>query len=130
MNEKPTNEQSAEESALETGSRELYRDSIDNIDAATRSRLTQARHSALQAMPKRRATTLRWLPAGAAAAAAMVAWLIIGQAPNGVPEPETVAELDILMGEDELEMLEELEFYAWIDELDELQDGLLEDGVG
>lgn len=129
MDKRPMDENNPDESALEVGTRKVYRDSLDDIDGATRSRLTQARHRALDALPTRRAKTLRWLPAGAVAAAVVMAWVLVGSDPSGVSQPEAV-ELEILMAEDELEMFEELEFYAWIDEVEELQGGFLEDGVG
>lgn len=128
MDERPMDQNGEEESALETGTREVYRESLDGIDAATRSRLTQARHQALEALPKRRATTLRWLPAGAVAAAVVMAWLLVGSGPSNISQSD--ADIEILLAEAELELLEELEFYAWIDELNELEGGLLEDGVG
>jgi hypothetical protein len=129
MDERPMDQHDPDDSALEVGTREVYRESLDGIDAATRSRLTQARHRALEALPKRRATALRWLPAGAVAAAVVMAWMLVGSGPSGISQPEML-EIEILMAEDELEMFEEFEFYAWIDELEELQGGFLEDGVG
>ena len=42
-----------------------------------------------------------------------------------------VADLDILLGEEELDMIEELEFYAWLEEQVELTSGeIVEDGIG
>lgn len=125
--------QDPKQNDLETGSRAAYRDSLAEIDGATQSRLTQARHRALDELPKRRRLIgWGWVPAGAAAAAVVMAWLLVSPGPG--LEVERVAttpdDLEILLGEDELEMIDELEFYAWIDELDELQDGFLEDGVG
>jgi hypothetical protein len=119
---------------LEIKARDAYRDSLAGIDGATRSRLTQARHRALEELPKRRSTGWRWVPAGVAAAAAVVTVLLVVSPGSGLDERVVIVEapddLEILLGEDELEMIDELEFYAWIDELDELQDGFLEDGVG
>ena len=118
---------------LETKAREAYRDSVAGIDGATQSRLTQARHRALEELPKRRSAGWRWVPAGAAAAAAIVMVLLVVSPDSGLNERvanEALDDLEILLGEDEIEMIDELEFYAWIDELDELQDGFLEDGVG
>jgi len=45
--------------AFETRSRALFQDSVDNLDFAMRSRLTQARHAAIEAAG-RRAWYLRW----------------------------------------------------------------------
>lgn len=135
MDEGAMKKQDQDESALEAGTREVYRESLDSIDGATRSRLTQARHNALQALPKRHSKRgLRWLPAGAVAAAVVMAWLLIDRSPSGISQPESLlaesGEIEILLGEDELEMFEELEFYAWIDELEELEGGFLDNGVG
>ena len=56
------------------------------------------------------------------AAVALVA-VVITQNPVGTYEPPstTVADMEILLGEDSIEMFEELEFYSWID-VAELQD--------
>lgn len=45
--------------AFEARSRALFQDSVDNLDFAMRSRLTQARHAAIEAAG-RRAWYLRW----------------------------------------------------------------------
>ncbi len=118
---------------FETKTRRAYRDSVANLDGATQSRLTQARHRALEELPKGRSVGWRWVPAGVAAAAAIALVLLV--VPPAVELDPRVAkegldDLEILLGEDELEMIDDLEFYAWIDELDELQDGFLEDGIG
>jgi len=34
---------------------------------------------------------------------------------NELPGTATVTDMEILLGEDSIEMLEELEFYSWID---------------
>jgi hypothetical protein len=40
-------------------------------------------------------------------------------------------DLEILLGEEELELIEELEFYAWLEEQAELTSGeIVEDGIG
>ena len=42
-----------------------------------------------------------------------------------------VADLEILLSQEELDMLEELEFYAWLEEQVELTSGeIVEDGIG
>ena len=119
---------------FETKARQAYRESLNELDGETLSRLNQAKHRALDELPKGRSLDWRWLPAGAVAAAVVVALLVSSPRPGFEVEPVAGAagadDLEILLGEDELEMIDELEFYAWIDELDELQDGYLEDGVG
>jgi len=108
-------------SDFERRAKRAFDDSVAALDGATRSRLTQARHRALDEHAQRR--DRRWLfalvPAGAVAAMALVAWLVVVQQP---PTPEIVQEaalgdLEILLGEEDLEMLdEELEFYGWLEE--------------
>ncbi|MGH8231867.1 MAG: hypothetical protein ACRESY_08615 [Steroidobacteraceae bacterium] len=74
MKAEPTNEDSSE---FERRTRALLLQSADELSGAVRSRLTQARHAALDARPARAPSlALRWLPAGAAAAA-MLALLIV-----------------------------------------------------
>ncbi len=70
----------------------------------------------------------RWalIPAGTLAATALVVWFTVWQAP---PATDAVAsapldDLEILLGEEDLEMLdEELEFYGWLEEQPELRCG-------
>jgi hypothetical protein len=60
--------------AFEARSRALFQDSVDSLDFAMRSRLTQARHAALEAAG-RRAWYLRWTiwtPAAGVTAAAVL----------------------------------------------------------
>jgi hypothetical protein len=67
--------------AFETRTRALFQDSVDNLDFAMRSRLTQARHAAIEAAG-RRAWYLRWTvwtPAvGVTAAAVLGVALMVG----------------------------------------------------
>jgi hypothetical protein len=100
-------------SNLEDKSRELLLQSADRLDGRTRSRLTQARHAAL-AVAQQRRMALPWLlPAGATAAAAIVA-VLVARGPE--PEQQTaVDELDIVTAEDSLEFYRDVEFYAWLD---------------
>jgi hypothetical protein len=107
-------------SELERRTKRAFDESVAGLDAATRSRLTQARHRALEELPQRRAS---WrsglLPAGALAATALVAWLVVVQPPppQQAVREAPLADLEILLGEEDLEMLdEELEFYGWLEE--------------
>ena len=59
------------------------------------------------------------MPVGAVAAAALVAVLVLD--PNNARDPgpqvTALADLEILLGEEDLEMYdEEIEFYAWLEE--------------
>ena len=116
---------------FERRTKRVFDDSVAALDAATRSRLTQARHRALEeraAVPDR---GWRWslIPAGTLAAAALVAWFTIGQRTVPVTvQSESLADLEILLGEEDIEMLdEELEFYGWLEEQPEFA---ADDSVG
>ncbi len=100
--------------------------SVDELDAATLSRLNRSRHEALAELhrPSRRWST--WMPATGVAAAVLVAVIVL-QLPAVDDEaagPTAATDMEILLGEDSIEMLEELEFYSWLDTAD------LENDVG
>jgi hypothetical protein len=100
---------------------ELLRRNADDIDAATASRLNRARQAALAEVPRRRRRT-PWLVPGlstvAVGALAVGLWLNRGAGPElpaiATPAVESAADMDLLLATD-LEMLEDLEFYAWLD---------------
>ena len=94
--------------------------SVQRLDAATQSRLTQARHAALAELERPRARLAGWLPAAALAGAAAVAVALWLQ--PGAPGPTEGSGLASFVGEDlelltageDLDMLDEdIEFYAW-----------------
>lgn len=102
----------------------LFDESVGKLDGATLSELNRARHRALAELEggRRSGVPIWLLPAGGAAAAAALAFLVVGTndgdlpAPAGVPAAES--DFVMLIDENSLEMLEELEFYAWL-ELDD-----------
>lgn len=104
---------------IETRSRELFEGSVDGIDGATRSRLTQARHAALAELDRPRLRLGAWLPAGAAAGAAMLAVMLWTQpGPAGGPATAVAAspadDFILLTEGEDLELFgEDIEFYAW-----------------
>jgi len=118
---------------FERRTKRVFDDSVAGLDAATRSRLTQARHRALEEAASRRDRGWRsaLVPAGTIAATALVAWLVVLQSPptsDAVPA-ESLTDLELLLGEEDLEMLdEELEFYGWLEEQPEFADA--NDSVG
>jgi hypothetical protein len=79
---------------------------VDERDAA---RLAAARRQALARQPRR---TVHWLPLTgmATAAAVLLAVLLVRQAP--LPD----AGWDPLLAQDDIELIEELDFYAWLEE--------------
>ena len=99
--------------------KELFDDSVEQLDAATLSRLNRGRQEALAEIERTRpvGNWARWMPATGVAAAAVVAVVVWQGVATEGPLPATgpVTDFEILMGEDSLEMLEDLEFYSWID---------------
>ena len=101
----------------------LFAESVERIDAGTLSKLNQRRQAALdeaRAAPSTAAWS-RWLPASGVAAAAVIAFVVM-QGPNGVELPEAnetaAIDFELLLGDDDLDMIEELEFYSWLDSVD------------
>lgn len=110
MNERQDNQ------AFERRTRALFDDSTADLNAATRSRLTQARHVALDAARAKSHWTSKWtwgLPSGAAAMLAVT--LMLNRPASDVPLPAALDDLQIIASEN-LELLENVEFYAWLDE--------------
>ena len=100
--------------------RELFTDSVERIDAATLSKLNQRRQAAIAAATNGHSFGhwVRWMPATGVAAAAVIA-VVMMQSPATINLPDVTdsaaADFEILLGDDSLEMIEELEFYSWID---------------
>ena len=98
----------------------LFDDSVDSLDAATLSTLNQGRHLALEEINKGHSPFWRWAPAAGVTAAVLVAVLVTLEEPQVVDTlPDSVADMEILLGEDSIEMLEDLEFYAFIELLEQ-----------
>jgi hypothetical protein len=96
----------------------LFDESVDRLDAETLSALNRRRHAALEAARGARPEWVRWAPAAGVTAAVVIAVMLATPRPGGV-DAVPLDDMDILLGEDSIEMLEDLEFYAWM----ELQDG-------
>src|SRR6202051_5135867 len=118
----------AGQSRFEARSRELFQESVDAMDMRLRSRLTQARHAALDAAAaaKRRPWLLRfgtWTPAAGVTAAALlgtVLWFGLPAGNHGLTAADnqpSLEDLDIVASTEEgsgdaLEMLQnDLDFY-------------------
>ena len=105
---------------LEERSRALLEDSAERLDARTRSRLTQARHAALDELKKSHSRPARWIwaPAGGIAAVAAAAILVSLWSVGTRTSPEAGAlpleDFDIVAEGEPLEMLQDVEFYAWL----------------
>ncbi|HEX7081258.1 MAG TPA: hypothetical protein VF329_09605 [Gammaproteobacteria bacterium] len=125
------------ESDFERHARQAFERSVDALDVATRSRLRDARLRALEALEPRApfAAVPRWSLAAAATLAAVAIgwWLGPLGSPSADPRVDLAAlgDLEILSGEEDLEMLtEDLEFYVWLEEQPELEPGAAADGAG
>ena len=91
--------------------------SVDALDAATLSKLNRGRHVALAELTRSRVRWSRWIPAAGVAATALLAFMLLQNPgePGVVAGTVSVTDMEILFGEDSIEMLEDLEFYSWID---------------
>ena len=117
-------------SEFEKRSRALFNDSVDGMDFALRSRLTQARNAAIEAASSNRPWYTRiavLAPAGVTAAAVLGAVLWLGWSPlaqhtvtvtdgrSNLEDLELVASSEEGAG-DALDMLQDdIEFYDWAD---------------
>ena len=103
---------------FEKRTQEVLEESTARLDGRTRSRLTQARHAALAELARPERHWWRaYVPAGAAAAVAVMAVVLWGQ-PGG-PTAAAVSPLDDLElladadAQDFVDDGEDLEFYEW-----------------
>ena len=127
---------------LEWRARDAFKDSVDDLDSATLSRLNRSRQRALALAASRRDRTgwrwKVWAPAGALAAGVLAAVLFM-QSPTRTGLPAQVAAtgtgidvqqdpLELLTAGEDLDLAAEadLEFYAWV----ELETAGDDDGVG
>ncbi len=105
---------------LEQSAKALFDDSVARLDAATLSKLNQRRQAAIAKLadgsPARQ--WVRWMPATGVATVALLA-IVVFRGPADIDVPivsdPTITDFEILLGEDPLEMIEDLEFYSWID---------------
>lgn len=101
--------------------KESLDESVESLDAATCSRLSNVRAAALQG--QRRGT--RWLlPAGGVAVATLAVALLFYITPLSQrfgteqywDSVEVMQDIEMLSSVDDIEMIENLEFYYWLDE--------------
>ena len=108
---------------FERRTRELFDEEVAGLDAATRSKLNQARQRALAELDRPAFSLVRVpLPQAAVAAIAVAAVSSFLFLRGGVSPVEpavdfaSASDIEILLAEDDMEFLEELEFYAWLEE--------------
>ena len=110
---------------FEEGARRVFAESVEQLDASRLSALNRARHRALGELEQAQGATVwqRLLPvSGVAVAAVLVTTLVIGTGDKvadvplvEIPQASEASDFEILVTEDSLEMLEELEFYSWLE---------------
>jgi hypothetical protein len=109
---------------IEKHAKELLEQSIEHLDGRTLSRLNRARHAALDEVQRSRqafylAGRRWWMPATGVAAAAVLA-VMIGQGmrekmtPSATADGSLLDDFEIVADADNLEMLEDVEFYSWL----------------
>lgn len=105
--------------ALEQRSKALFDASVTHLEAGIRSRLTQARHAAVDTLKQPEPFALRkWVPvAGAAAIALAVTVVLFTGVALQRPSEVTLAadDLALLLEDDNLDLIEEIDFYTWLD---------------
>ena len=111
------------EDAFAKKAKQQFDESVERLDGESQSRLNRARHAALAEIDNSRPAWVQWAPAAGVAAAAVLAVVLWTGNPGGedISVPAVATDMEILLTEDSLEMLEDLEFYSWID-LDESMD--------
>ena len=127
-----------DDAELERRARTVFKASVDELDAATLSRLNRARQQALAVAAGRNRAGWRWsvwAPVGALAAGLLAAVLLL-RSPSEVGAPVQVAAtptsadvqqdpLELLTAGEDLDLATEadLDFYAWV-ELETADDGV------
>ena len=128
MNERNERTAEIEDQSFVAKAKDVFDQSVQALDAETQSRLNRGRHEALaHAGPGiSYGQWLRWAPATGVAAAAVVAVVILtGRPPvDELTPPATASDFEILLDQESFEMLEELEFYSWIDLEADLEDDM------
>jgi hypothetical protein len=119
-------EDMAGDEAFANKTKALFDDSVEGLDAATRSRLNRGRQAALAELGPARSAWAQWAPAAGVAAAAVVALVLWtgNRPPNEIAPAASATDFEILLNEDSLEMLEELEFYSWIELAEQIDESL------
>ena len=117
----------AGDDALAARAKTLFDASVEGLDGETRSRLNRGRQAALAQLSSGRPVWVRWAPAAGLAAAAVLAVVLWtgNLPPNEFAPAATATDFEILLNEDSLEMLEDLEFYSWIELAEEIDESLV-----
>ena len=118
------NEAPEEPTGIEARSKAEFDASVGGLNAHVRSRLTQARFAAIEELERKRRSRWRswWMPAaGFVTAAVIVASISMPGMNRSMNRTDGAAvqfaddDMPMVL-EDNIEMLEDLEFYAWLDD--------------
>lgn len=106
------------EEQFEKQAKSAFDESVERLDAATLSKLNRSRQAALAEARSSRIRWQYWMPATGAAAAVLLAVMMLqpGQVPDAIEAP--ASDFEIMMSEESIDMIEELEFYSWLDTQD------------
>lgn len=113
------------ETGLARGARQLFREHLAQLDEATRAKLRAARLRAVDAGSEPRLcgwAPRQWLAAGAAgalAAALLAVWTLVpgpGGADRGSVDVASSSDMELLLGGEDFDVVQNLEFYAWLEE--------------
>jgi hypothetical protein len=106
------------EEEFERRTKAVFDESVGNLDTHTRSQLAQARATALNEIAQRSShrTWRIWAPITALAAAAVTGVAVmVSNRPQRSQPSSAFEDFDLLARED-LEMMQDLDFYVWLDE--------------
>ncbi len=105
------------ESVFTRKAKQHFDESVAGLDGETQSQLNRGRQAALAELGAGRPAWVQWAPAAGVTAVAVVAVVVWTGSlrVDDITVPAVASDMEILLTEDSLEMLEELEFYSWIE---------------
>ncbi|MCO7222827.1 DUF3619 family protein [Pleionea sp. CnH1-48] len=95
-------------------------DSTESLDYATQLKLQRIRQQALQVSPKESMVKRFWQPMSAFLVTASLAAVVVFNtqqttAPTSNHQTEILEDIELLAADEELEFIQNLEFYEWLD---------------
>ena len=97
--------------------RDVLESNIGRIDAETQSKLTRIRNQALEHKAGRK-PYLYGLPVAALATACLVLAIVVNMPEQQSQQEELLDDLDLITTSESLDLIEELEFYEWLEDYD------------
>ena len=101
---------------LEARARAAFDASVESLDGRTRSKLTRARHAAIEELHQsaRRPWQRPSVVLGGLSAAVLAVWVGVGQFTPVTPSELVLDDIELVADAPSLELLEEVDFYAWV----------------